>query len=135
MKLEIIIGGNYPLKGKCFSRDSIACHLRSGEIIVASPKQVKYAHSMGVWLYMPKKEKWVCGTMDNEYTQAIHAFWLKNRKPVERNAKGKRINYASMMRHDRVHKGGGGGSRDFVGVMTDYECSSRPLHDFRRVYN
>ncbi len=40
--------------------------------------------------------------------------------------------YENMMRHDRIHKGGGGGSRIYNGSITDYECSSSPLHDFRR---
>lgn len=41
--------------------------------------------------------------------------------------------YENMMRHDRIHKGGGGcGSRIYNGSITDYECSSNPLHDFKR---
>ena len=43
--------------------------------------------------------------------------------------------YENMMKHDRRHKGGGGGSRIYNGSITDYECSSNPLHDFRRCYN
>lgn len=39
-----------------------------------------------------------------------------------------------MMRHDRHHKGGGGGSRIFDSSITDYECAKEPLHDFHRVW-
>ena len=46
-----------------------------------------------------------------------------------------KINYAKLMRHDRKHKSGGGGSRIYNGSITDYECTKNPLHDFRRVYN
>ena len=39
-----------------------------------------------------------------------------------------------MMKHDKMHKQGGGGSiiRDYT--VTDYECSSHPLHDFQRTF-
>ena len=49
--------------------------------------------------------------------------------------------YINMMKHDRKHKKSGSGVRldkeNFYADKTiiDYECSSRPLHDFRRVYN
>lgn len=131
MKLEKIIGGNYPIHGRCFERNSIACHLPDGKIIVASPRQAKSAHVMGVYLYMPNKKQWICGTMDNDCTVAIHRYY----KDIMPKKPARKVNYAGMMQHDRRHKGGGGGSRDFVSAITDYECSSHPLHDFRRVYN
>lgn len=39
------------------------------------------------------------------------------------------------IKHDRRHKGGGGGTRIFNGSITDYECRKDPFHDFRRYWN
>lgn len=40
----------------------------------------------------------------------------------------------SYLKHERKHKKSGGGQRDHVHAITDYECAKNPLHDFRRVY-
>lgn len=49
--------------------------------------------------------------------------------------------YKVMMKHDRKHKKSGSGIRldkeNFYAnkSFTDYECSSRPMHDFIKYYN
>lgn len=48
--------------------------------------------------------------------------------------------YQMMMKHDRKHKKGSGirlDKENFYAdkLIIDYECSSRPMHDFRTYYN
>ena len=46
--------------------------------------------------------------------------------------KSRHINCEQLMKHDRVHKKGGGGKISPTQIVTDYECAKVPLHDFRR---
>lgn len=72
-------------------------------------------------------------TQANKYTKAMKKFYYDNRKHL-RGYVG--TNYEGMMKHDRVHKGGGSGQRltPFCGQVTDYETRKEPFHDFRRVW-
>lgn len=72
----------------------------------------------------------------------VHWFKEEDRK---KSLVAKRDNhmkkYQGMMKHDRKRKSGGSGIRldkeNFYAdkSIIDYECSSRPLHDFRTYYN
>ena len=41
-------------------------------------------------------------------------------------------NFEELMKHERVHKKGGGGKISPTQIVTDYECAKIPLHDFKR---
>lgn len=73
-------------------------------------------------------------TQANKYTEAMLKFYLYNRKHLRGYAG---IKCEDLMKHDRVHKGGGSGQRltPFCGQVTDYETRKEPFHDFRRVWN
>ena len=64
-------------------------------------------------------------------TEMMWNYYRKHQK----KRKKKHINYEEMMKHDRKHKSGGGGSRIYNGSITDYECTKNPMHDFRVCYN
>lgn len=44
-------------------------------------------------------------------------------------------NLNNCMKHSRKHKKSGGTFKDNKNIVTDYECSNKPLHDFNRYYN
>lgn len=82
-------------------------------------------------IWIPSENKWFKMYAKNKYTEIIWDYHRKHQK--KRN---KHINYESMMKHNNlVHKHSGGGTRIHNNSITDYECSSNPLHDFRRYYN
>ena len=84
-----------------------------------------------IYVWLPTENTWVMTYEKNRYTEIM---WECYRRTQKKQSK-KHINYAQMMKHDRIHKSGGGGVRVYNGSITDYECTKNPLHDFRRYYN
>lgn len=95
----------------------------------------KFNHSrkekLELFVWLPVEKKWVITYAKNEYTEIMWDYHRKNQKKKSKN----RINYANIMKHDRMHKSGGGGSLIHNRSITDYECRKNPLHDFRTCYN
>ena len=69
--------------------------------------------------------------MQNEITDKMVDFYIQ-----KINAKYNDVNFKALMKHDRMKKKGSGGTRlsKWNGIVTDYECTKNPLHDFRRVF-
>lgn len=95
----------------------------------------KFNHSrkqkLELYVWLPIEKKWVITYARNRYTEIIWDYYREHQKKKD----SKHINYANMMKHDRKHKSGGGGSRICNNSITDYECTKNPLHDFERCYN
>ncbi len=70
--------------------------------------------------------KWKREFARNEYTKIIYDCHRKE------NRRNNNIDYEKLMKHDRVHKKGGGGKISPSCTITDYECTNNPMHDFRR---
>lgn len=104
----------------------------TGTIIVSWKFHQKRENKLEVLCYSKKENKWYRFHEKNEYTEIMWNERRKHRKDLQEEY----INYAYIMKHDRKHKKGGGGTRlTRSNTVTDYECTSRPLHDFRRTYN
>ena len=130
MKLSRILGGCCSiLHGREFPMNSIILHLDNGVDFVCTDFRQSRKTPLQVYCYT--ENKWVIKYLKGNYKEIM---WDYHRK-CEHKSKAYKGNYASMMKHDRRHKSGGGGSRIHNGSITDYECAKNPLHDFRRCYN
>lgn len=78
-----------------------------------------------VFCYKPF-EKWERVYLRNNYTKIMYDYYCKGSR------KKSHINCKQLMKHNRVHKKGGGGKISPTQIVTDYECTKNPLHDFRR---
>ena len=119
------------IKGKEIPMNSIVLRFDNKAILVCSKFNHSRKQNLELLVWLPTQKKWVRTYVKNEYTEMMWDYYRKHQK----KHKKKHINYEKMMKHDRTHKSGGGGSRIYNGSITDYECSKNPLHDFRRVYN
>ena len=130
MKLSRTLGGCCnTVHGKEFPMNSVILHLDNGTDFVCTNFKQSRKKPLQVYCYIEKK--WVITFLKGNYKEIMWDYYRKcGRKP-----KAYKGNYARMMKHDRKHKSGGGGSRIHNGSVTDYECSNNPLHDFRRCYN
>lgn len=129
MQLSRTLGGVCNLvNGKEFPTNSVIMNLDNKITLVCT--SFKYHKKpLQVYCYIHAEKKWLITYLKG---QCKDAMWEYHHKC---NRKRKSENYSQMMRHDRRHKSGGGGSRIYNGSITDYECTKNPLHDFRRVYN
>lgn len=115
------------IKRKEFAMGSIVLEVGNGIIIVCR----KFTRKTKPEFYIYQNGNWRVTCVKNQFTDLMRDFYYQ-----EKSKEKKRIPCcANMMKHDRRHKNGGGGSRINNYAITDYECSSHPLHDFRRVYN
>ena len=132
MQLSRTLGGcNNTVHGKEFPMNSVILHLDNGTDLVCTNFRQSRKDPLQVYCYIPMEKKWVITLLRDDYKEIM---WNYHRK-CERKNRGRSGNYANMMKHDRVRKPGGGGSRIYNWSVTDYECSNNPLHDFRRCYN
>ena len=132
MQLSRTLGGcNNTVHGKEFPMNSVILHLENGTDFVCTNFRQSRKNPLRVYCYTTTEKKWVITLLKGNYKEIM---WDYNRK-CERKHRIRKGNYANMMKHDRVHKSGGGGSRICNGSITDYECAKNPLHDFRRCYN
>jgi hypothetical protein len=130
MKLSRTLGGCCNLvHGKEFPMNSVILQIDNGiEFICTNFKQSRKL-PLEVYCYNPAEKKWTTSILKGNYKEIMWDYYRK----CERKRKKCKGNYEQMMRHDRVHKAGGGGSSIGKSTMvTDYECTKNPLHDFRR---
>lgn len=119
------------IHNKEFRMGSIILQLDNKMILVCNKFNHSRKYDLELIVWLPIEKKWVRTYAKNKYTEIMWDYYRKH----QQKRKKKHINYEKMMEHDRKHKGGGGGSRIYNGSITDYECSSNPLHDFRVCYN
>jgi hypothetical protein len=128
MKSEVALGGDTFVKDRHFHMGSVILYLDNNYILVGEDFTQKYGQKMEIFVYIPAEEKWVRTFSRDKYTETM---WRLHNKHTRH--KRSKVNYEQLMSHDRVHKGGGGGSR--IGnnqTVTDYECTKNNLHDFHR---
>lgn len=116
-----------------FHMNSIVLTLDNKMILVCNDFNHSRKGKVKLTVWLPDEKKWVYTYAKNEYTEIMWDYFHAHTN--NRTRKPYKANYENMMRHDRRHKGGGGGSRVYDESITDYECAKNPLHDFRRCYN
>lgn len=119
------------LHNKEFPMNSIILELDNKCILISSDFYHKRKYALKVYIWLPYEKKWVYTYAKNQYTEMMWDCYRKHQQKKSHDS-GK---YENMMRHERKHKTGGGGSRIYNGSITDNECSKNPFHDFRRCYN
>ena len=131
------------IKGKSMHVNTIICELDNG-LILACPfknfltiiknKKQKKKNDLIMDYFIPTKNIWVQHkVIENQFTKEM---WTVFYNLYKKSKKKEKCNFAELMKHERRHKKTSGFStRDNVHVITDYECSKNPLHDFRRYYN
>lgn len=131
MQIEKILMPHEVIKGKEIPMNSIVLRLDNKMILVCSKFNHSRKQNLELLIWLPTENKWMRAYAKNEYTEMMWDYYRKH----QQKRKNKHINYEEMMKHDRKHKSGGGGSRIYNGSITDYECTKNPLHDFRICYN
>lgn len=131
MQIEKILMPHEVIKGKEMPMNSIVLRLDNKMILVCSKFNHSRKQNLELLAWLPTENKWVRTYAKNEHTEMLWNYYRK----YQQKRKNKHINYEEMMKHDRKHKSGGGGSRIYNGSITDYECTKNPLHDFRICYN
>ncbi len=114
-------------------RGSVILYLDNGIILVSTDFNHERKYKLEMLCYLPSKRKWILTHDKNQYTDLM---WDCYRKNKVRHKKKESINkYKHMMKHERKHKRSSGGQRlGFSEVVTDYECTNNPIHDFRRTF-
>lgn len=123
MKLEKLVYSEY-LHGKQFPVNTIILRLDNKTEMAISDFHF-HNGKLEVFCYEPFK-KWKRVFLRNKYTKIMYDYYCKGKQ------KKSHINCIQLMKHDRVHKKGGGGKISPTQIVTDYECRKEPLHDFRR---
>lgn len=119
------------LHGKEFHTGAIILTLENKTQLVCLNFNHSRKRKLKLYVWLPTENKWVITYAKNKYTEIMWDYYRKTQKKKDR----KHINYKDIMKHERVHKGGGGGTLIHNGSITEYECTKNPLHDFRRCYN
>ena len=119
------------IHNKEFRMGSIILQLDNKMIFVCNKFNHSRKQNLELTVWLPTENKWVRTYTKNEYTEMMWDYYRKHQQ--KRNYDFRKCE--NMMRHERKHKGGGGGSRIYNESITDYECAKNPLHDFRRCYN
>lgn len=132
MKIHKALNTEY-IHNREFHMNSIILTLDNRMILVCNDFNHSRKDKVKLTVWLSDKKKWVYTYAKNEYTEIMWDYFHANTN--NRTRKAYKANYENMMRHDRIHKGGGGGSRIYDESITDYECAKNPLHDFRRCYN
>jgi hypothetical protein len=130
MKLSRTLGGCCNLVyGKEFPMNSVILQLDNGMELVCTNFCQSRKLPLHVYCYIPTEKKWVLTILDGEYKEIMWKYYRKCKRKHEKC----KANYSQMMKHERKHKNGGGGSRIGSNAMvTDYECTKETMHDFRR---
>lgn len=128
MQIEKILMPHEVIKNREIPMNSIVLYLENNTILVCSNFNHSRKNKIELFAWLPAQKKWVKTYAKNEYTEIMWDYYRKHQKKQN----NKRINYTQLMKHDRKHKSGGGGSRIYNGTVTDYECAKEPMHDFRR---
>ena len=132
MQLSRILGGSCNLvHGKEFPMNSIVLYLDNKTELICTNFHQSRKNPLRVYCYTPTEKKWTIKFLKGNYKEIMWDYYRK----CERKHRKHKVNYAEMMKHDRKHKSGGGGSLIYNGSVTDYECTKIPLHDFRKCYN
>lgn len=131
MQIEKILIPHEIIKGKEMPMNSIVLRLDNKAILVCSKFNHSRKYNLELTVWLPTENKWVRTYAKNEYTEMMWNYYRKHQQKRSHNFR----TCENMMRHERKHKAGSGGSRIYNGSITDYECSSNPLHDFRKCYN
>ena len=131
MQIEKILMLHEVIKGKEIPMNSIVLRLDNKAILVCSKFNHSRKQNLELLVWLPTQNKWVRTYAKNEYTEMMWDYYRKHQQKRSHNFR----TCENMMRHERKHKAGSGGSRIYNGSITDYECSKNPMHDFRRCYN
>lgn len=125
--LGIILTPNTVYHGKSFPMNTVILRMETGTEMYCSDFR---SDNPVIYVYSISEKKWYAIKGKNNFYFEMHKYHNAHVKK-----KWKYLNVRVMMKHDRKKKSGSGGARrEFVGAITDYECSKNPLHDFRRVY-
>lgn len=138
MKIIKIENSTMLYHGKSFPMGSVMLFFNNYELVCTNFPTGKNCREkkIKIYVYLPNEKKWVITYEKNDLTNAMWDYYLtKQKKNARRRHKRGIKNVRKMMSHDRVHKKGGGGRRENVYAITDYECAKKPLHDFKRVWN
>ena len=132
MQLSRTLGGCCDIiHGKEFPMNSVVLRLDNGITLICTNFHQSRKKPLKVHCYIIAEKKWGFAFLKGEYKEVMWDYYRK----CERKHRIYKGNYANLMRHDRKHKSGGGGKISHTQIVTDYECTKNPLHDFRRVYN
>ena len=126
MRISHTLGREF-LHNKELPMNAVVLRFDNGMALVCSDFNHSRRHKVELLVWLPAQNKWVRTYAKNEHTEMM---WDYHRK-LQRKSKCK-VNCAPLMKHERVHKHGSGGSRIYNGSITDYECTKEPMHDFRR---
>ena len=123
--LSIILTPHEVYHGRSFPANTVILRFESGTEFFCSDFKPKKKPVL-IWT----GKAWYKTEMHNNYTYIMYKYAKEHVK-----AKPKHLNVSQLMKASRKKKSGSGGARrEFVGSITDYECTKNPLHDFRRVY-
>ena len=123
MRLEKLVYTEY-LHGKQFPVGTVVLRLDNKTELAISDFHFQNG-KLEVFCYKPFG-KWKRFLLRNNYTKIMYDYYCKVKQ------KSRHINCEELMKHERVHKKGGGGKISPTQIVTDYECAKIPLHDFRR---
>lgn len=125
MRIEKLVYNEY-IHGKQFPVGAIILRLNNKtEIACSNFSFIK--GKLEIFVYKPFS-KWKREFARNQYTKIIYDNFCKGK------CKTTTVDCLKLMKHDRVHKKGGGGKMSPTYIVTDYECRKVPLHDFQRYY-
>ena len=125
MRLEKLVYSEY-LHGKQFHVGTVVLRLDNKTELAISDFHFQNG-KLEVFLYEPFK-KWKRVFLRNDYTKIMYNYHCKGKCKRKKSF----CNFEQLMKHERVHKKGGGGKISPTQIVTDYECTKIPLHDFRR---
>lgn len=101
------------LHNKEFRMGSIILQLDNKMILVCNKFNHSRKYNLELTIWLPTENKWVRTYAKNEYTEMMWNYYRKHQQ--KRNHDFRK--YENMMKHERRHKGGGGGSRIYNGSM------------------
>lgn len=123
MRIEKLVYREYR-HGKELPVNTIILHLDNGTEITC--QNFRYINGkLEIFVYKPFG-KWKRELTRNKYTKIMYEYFCKGKKSTTT------VNCTELMKHKRAPKKGGGGKISPTYIVTDYECSNNPLHDFRR---
>lgn len=123
MNGEVIHDHAFPMNSVILSLDH---HVK----VICKEFKFDREKKLEVYVWLPTPKKWVRTKIRNDYSEVMYNYFCTHIRKRKSKA-----NFEEYMKHDRRHKGGGGGTRIFNGSITDYECRKDPFHDFRRCWN
>lgn len=114
-----------------FPVNSVVVYLDNGTVIVCKDFSRPRTEKLCLFHWSPEERQWKRSFVKDDCTEMI---WKFHRKCQRKKSGNPTCEY--LMRHSRKHKKSSGGSRlTRSEIVTDYECTKSPLHDFRTYYN